>query len=108
MQNLPIKYLSTIRVAEHAQTPGKIKHSIQVLLPNGWKLTPAGSSITLGDLPLNLKVSPGGKYAAVTNNGQSTQSVELIDPHQQKVLDEKIIKKRIDIFVLKIESPLIY
>ncbi|HKJ41959.1 MAG TPA: bifunctional YncE family protein/alkaline phosphatase family protein [Sunxiuqinia sp.] len=76
-----------------AQTPGKVKHSIQILLPNGWKLTPAGSSITLGDFPLNLKVSPDGKYAAVTNNGQSTQSVELIDPHQQKVLDEKIVKE---------------
>lgn len=28
-----------------------------VLLPNGWTLTPAGRSLPLGDLPLNIAVS---------------------------------------------------
>jgi hypothetical protein len=37
-----------------------------VLLPNGWSLTPAGHSLTLGDLPLNIAVSPSGRYLAVT------------------------------------------
>lgn len=76
-----------------AQVPGKIRNSVQILLPNGWKLSPAGSAVTLGDLPLNLKISPSGNLAAVTNNGQSTQSVELIDPKHEKVLDEKIVAK---------------
>lgn len=57
-----------------------------VQLPNGWRLSPAGSSIALGDLPLNMAVSKSGKYIAVTNNGQSVQSVQLIDAQSAKVL----------------------
>lgn len=56
-------------------------------LPNGWSLTPAGRSFDLDDLPLNLVVSPTKKYLAVTNNGQSTQSITLIDAASEKVLD---------------------
>ena len=29
----------------------------RVQLPNGWSLTPAGKSLPLGDLPLNIAVS---------------------------------------------------
>ncbi|QJD95226.1 bifunctional YncE family protein/alkaline phosphatase family protein [Mucilaginibacter robiniae] len=76
-----------------AQLPGKQKQTGQVLLPNGWKLSPAGRSLPLGDLPLNLQLSPSGKLLAVTNNGQSTQSIQLIDPQHEKVLDEKEIGK---------------
>jgi YVTN family beta-propeller protein len=77
----------------YAQLPGKIEQTGQVLLPNGWKLSPAGTALPLGDLPLNMQLSTSGKLLAVTNNGQSTQSVQLIDPKNEKLLDEKIIKK---------------
>ncbi|MFC4210944.1 alkaline phosphatase family protein [Pedobacter lithocola] len=77
----------------YSQLPGKIENTKQVLLPNGWKLSPAGRSITLGDLPLNMQVSSSGKFIAVTNNGQSTQSVQLIDAKTENLLDERIIKK---------------
>jgi YVTN family beta-propeller protein len=76
-----------------AQTPGKIEQTGQVLLPNGWKLSPAGRSLPLGDLPLNMQLSSSGKLLAVTNNGQSTQSVQLIDPKNEKLLDEVVVKK---------------
>jgi YVTN family beta-propeller protein len=66
-------------------------HRIQ--LPNGWSLTPLGTSIPLGDLPLNIIISPSKKYLAVTNNGQSTQTVQLIDARKGKLLSEKIIAK---------------
>ncbi len=59
----------------------------RVDLPNGWHLTPVGSKISLGDLPLNIAVSPDNKYVAVTNNGQSTQSIMLIDVNTQKLCD---------------------
>ncbi|MES2279727.1 MAG: bifunctional YncE family protein/alkaline phosphatase family protein [Bacteroidota bacterium] len=76
----------------NAQTPGKITGTEQVLLPNGWKLSPAGhASLPLGDLPLNIQLSSSGKYLAVTNNGQSTQSVQLIDAKEQKILDTRVI-----------------
>jgi len=76
-----------------AQVPGKIEKTDQVLLSNGWKLSPAGRQLQLGDLPLNIQVSPTGKLMAVTNNGQSTQSVQLIDPKSEKLLDERELAK---------------
>jgi DNA-binding beta-propeller fold protein YncE len=65
----------------------------QVLLPNGWGLTPAGRSLPLGDLPLNMAVSRSKKWIAVTNNGQSEQSIQLIDPVREKIADSVSIPK---------------
>ena len=65
----------------------------RLMLPNGWSLSPAGISLPVGDFPMNLVVSPSGKYMAITNNGQSKQSITLIDPVTEKVLDEVEIKK---------------
>ncbi|MGN6492600.1 MAG: bifunctional YncE family protein/alkaline phosphatase family protein [Agriterribacter sp.] len=62
-------------------------------LPNGWSLTPAGNNIELGDLPLNLVIGHKKKLAAVTNNGQSTQTIELIDIRRQKKTDSIVIAK---------------
>jgi DNA-binding beta-propeller fold protein YncE len=64
-----------------------------VTLPNGWQLSPAGKSLPLGDLPLNIAVSRSKKLIAVTNNGQSTQSLQLIDVQKEKVLDSIEIAK---------------
>ncbi|HEU4903082.1 MAG TPA: hypothetical protein VFT06_09825, partial [Flavisolibacter sp.] len=75
----------------YAQQPGKSKTS--VLLSNGWRLSPAGKSLALGDLPLNLAVSASKKYLAVTNNGYSDQSIQLIDVARGKVIDSMPIAK---------------
>jgi YVTN family beta-propeller protein len=64
-----------------------------VSLPNGWSLSPAGRSFALGDLPLNIAVSTSKKYMAVTNNGQSVQSIQLIDPGSEKVLHSLVVPK---------------
>lgn len=57
-----------------------------VLLPNGWTLTPAGRSLPLGDLPLNIAITPNKKYAAVTNNGQGKHSLQLMDAQKGTLL----------------------
>jgi len=62
-------------------------------LPNGWKLSPVGRSLPLGDLPLNIATDKSEKLMAVTNNGQSVQSIQLIDPIKEVVLDTKIIDR---------------
>ncbi len=64
-----------------------------VTLPNGWSLTPAGRSLPLGDLPLNMAVGNSKKIMAVTNNGQGKQSLQLIDIKSEKVLDKIEIAK---------------
>ncbi|MCA0381862.1 MAG: bifunctional YncE family protein/alkaline phosphatase family protein [Bacteroidetes bacterium] len=65
----------------------------KVTLPNGWSLTPAGKQLPLGDLPLNVVVSPDKKLLAVTNNGQSVQSIQLVDAVNDKVLHSVEIPK---------------
>lgn len=65
----------------------------KITLPNGWSLTPIGNSVKLGDLPLNVVVSPTKKYLAVTNNGQSKQSLQLIDVKTEKVVSSIEIPK---------------
>ncbi len=65
----------------------------KVMLPNGWSLSPAGRSLPLGDLPLNMAISNSKKLMAVTNNGQSTQTIQLINTITEEVLDTKIVGK---------------
>ncbi len=64
----------------------------QLTLPNGWSLSPAGKSLPLGDLPLNIAASNSKKLMAVTNNGQSKQSLQLINIANEKILDNIEIK----------------
>ncbi|MBK8924207.1 MAG: bifunctional YncE family protein/alkaline phosphatase family protein [Saprospirales bacterium] len=56
-----------------------------ILLPNGWSLRPAGRSLPLGDLPLNMALSPDGRYLAVTNNGVGRQFIQLVDTKKEKI-----------------------
>jgi len=65
----------------------------ELTLPNGWSLSPAGRSLPLGDLPLNMAISSSKKLMAVTNNGQSKQTLQLIDTRDEKILDNIEIKK---------------
>src|SRR5436190_5466873 len=67
--------------------------SKRVRLPNGWSLTPVGKDLSVGDLPLNMTVSTSKKFIAVTNNGQSVQSLQLVDAWNDKVLSTVVIPK---------------
>lgn len=77
----------------NAQVPGNNPTAKKILLSNGWSLSPAGRSIQLGDLPLNMALSPDRKLLAITNNGQSKQVLQLIDPKTEKQLDTVSIAK---------------
>lgn len=65
----------------------------RVLLPNGWSLTPAGKNLSIGELPLNMALSRSGKYLAITNNGQSTHTIDLIDVEKETRIDSIVIAK---------------
>jgi len=79
-------------IATQAQDLGAIEQN-RVKLPNGWSLTPVGKSLPLGDLPLNIAVSRSHRYAAVTNDGQSTQTIQLLDARNDIELDKVVIGK---------------
>ncbi len=49
------------------------------VLPNGWRLTPAGQQVILTDLPLNIRTSPDGKYAMVATNGYNAHELTAIE-----------------------------
>jgi len=83
MRNIFFAIVCLSAIAVNAQTLEQIESS-RIKLPNGWSLTPVGKNIPLGDLPLNIAVSKSKKYIAVTNNGQSTQSIELFDVKKKR------------------------
>ncbi len=85
-------FLCVCALFSFSQTLQQIEKS-RVRLPNGWSLTPIGKTLPLVDLPLNTAVSRTGKFVAVTNNGQSVQSIQLFDAKQQKQLDAITIPK---------------
>src|SRR6516225_5792511 len=64
-----------------AQTDGSL------LMPNGWKVSPAGRLLPVGTLPLNILTSPDGKYAVVTNDGISKPSITIVDLAKWAVKD---------------------
>lgn len=61
-------------------------------LSNGWKLSPLGSRISLGDFPIHMLVHPSGKYAVVANAGQSDQSLMVVDLKLERVVDSMPVK----------------
>jgi YVTN family beta-propeller protein len=71
--------------------PGPIAGTAQTQLANGWKLSPAGTATPLGDLPLNLQISPDGRLAAVVNAGWGENSVQLLDAATSQVLDTRVV-----------------
>ena len=81
-----------VGVFSHAQET-KIEIQNTIKLPNGWSLSPAGKSLPLGDLPLNMAVSASKKYMAITNNGQGKQSIQLINLSKNKIVDNIAIDK---------------
>jgi YVTN family beta-propeller protein len=93
---LIVSYISLSLIAtaqKQASTLASQLTKNRVRLPNGWHLSPAGRSFPLGDLPLNIAVSSSKKFLAVTNNGQSVQTIQLIDPASEKILSNIIIPK---------------
>ncbi len=92
MRNLLLLFTIICANASQSQSLQDLEKK-RVHLPNGWSLTPVGTSLPLGDLPLNLAVSSSKKYLAVTNNGQSVQSLQLIDVKNEKILHSIEIPK---------------
>ena len=53
-------FLIALTIQSQSQTLDEI-NSRRISLPNGWQLTPVGKMLPLGDLPLNIAVSPSEK-----------------------------------------------
>jgi len=73
-----------------AEWPGPVGSGV-TLLPNGWRIAPAGRHVLVGDLPLDLLVSPDGRWAIVTNNGYAKPTLTIVDLSTLSVLDKTSI-----------------
>ena len=93
MKKLLVYLFLSIGLPSLGQHVGKTSMDNSYTLPNGWSLSPAGRALELGDFPLNIAVSRSGKLMAVTNNGQGVQSIQLIDPQKEYILDKIVIAK---------------
>ena len=57
--------------------PG-LQPNSQILLPNGWSLTPQGTHVQLGDFPVHIETDPTGKFAVVLHCGYGDHEVRVI------------------------------
>jgi YVTN family beta-propeller protein len=66
------------------QHPGVVGGGV-TLLPNGWKIAPAGRHIQVGDLPLAMAESPDGRWLLVSNDGYALPTISIVDVQHQNV-----------------------
>jgi YVTN family beta-propeller protein len=59
------------------------------LLPNGWRLKPAGQHIPQSDLPLNIIPLSDNRHVLVATGGYNAHELSLIDLDQKKVSDRR-------------------
>ena len=69
------------------QRPGPLGDGV-TLLPNGWRIAPAGSHLDMGDLPLAMALHPDGRHLVVTNNGWSKPSLRVVDLERRQVIQK--------------------
>lgn len=67
------------RSAERAAIDTAVPAPSTGLLPNGHQLTPAGTSVTLGNLPMGGAVTADGKYLWTVSAGFDSNDVRIVD-----------------------------
>src|SRR5258705_532479 len=76
--------LATVQAAEPVLWPGSAKDG-SMLLPNQWSLRPAGSQVELGDFPVNIAVSPDGKFAVLLHSGYGQNELIAVNLGDRKI-----------------------
>jgi YVTN family beta-propeller protein len=61
-----------------SERPGVLGGGV-TLLPNGWKIAPAGRHISVGGLPLAMVETPDASAVLVANNGYARPSISVVD-----------------------------
>ncbi len=57
-----------------------------VLLPNQWRLRPAGKQVIVGDFPASMALHPDGKHAAILHCGHGQHEVQILDIAAGKIV----------------------
>jgi hypothetical protein len=62
-------------------------------LPNGWRLSPVGRHVEIGDFPMAVDVDPQERYAAVLFSGASEQGLALVDLERLEIASKIKIRR---------------
>ena len=63
------------------------------LLPNGWRLTPVGRHIRIGEFPLNLLITPDEQWAITSNSGTGEHGLSLVSLKNLKEVQRLVLPK---------------
>ncbi len=72
--------------------PGRLADG-RVRLPNGWYLSPAGKQLEVGELPLNMVVTPDERYVITTDDGTAVQNLTVVDVATWSVVQKLPLRK---------------
>lgn len=87
-------FILTLIAASALTASASALQAAETVLPNGWRLTPAGHAIALpGDLPISMVFSPDGKYLLVNTAGCHDQNVDVIDLASEKIAQSVDVDK---------------
>src|SRR5437588_6637555 len=70
--------------AASTMRPGVLGGGV-TLLPNGWKIAPAGRHLQVGDLPLAMVESPDHRALLIAANGYARPTIVVVDLQHQYV-----------------------
>jgi YVTN family beta-propeller protein len=73
-----------------AVRPGTLGGGV-TLLPNGWKIAPAGRHVQVGSLPLAMVESPDGRLLFIASNGYMKPAITIVDIKSQRVRDVLVL-----------------
>lgn len=80
-----------------------------VMLPNGWRITPAGRHVALpGDLPMKMARVDGGSRVLVLTAGFHDHSLNVIDPRTAKLTTTLDVLKAWDGMAFDAKSGTVY
>ncbi len=63
------------------------------LLPNGWKLKPAGQQIPLADLPLNIIPMADNRHVLAATSGYNAHELSIIDLQEKTVIARQSVEQ---------------
>ena len=63
------------------------------LLPNGWRLSPAGRQIALGGLPLKIVPCPDQRRLVVLSCGSTPHFIAVVDSKTEEVVQKRRLKQ---------------
>jgi YVTN family beta-propeller protein len=81
---------ATALASGSGETPGRESRDV-TLLPNGWRISPAGTHVTVGDLPLAMVEAPDGRLI-VSTNGYAPPALTIVDPAQAYVRGRLVVE----------------